>query len=209
VKMNERVETLMNEISRDDVPSHDDMFDVPLPTSRARVSARSFLSPALSNGELCSLEDALKLAVTTHASDRIRRSTRAATIVVRAAINSLQAISEYETEDYMCDPSSLFAIATWALENSEAAFFNSNTSRIWQLHNDRIFTLLVRNIAQGNETTLLRTQAREIIKAGTDAVDDLLFIDAAIANSVLRTILISPLVKMVVNTGVLNGNTIL
>jgi hypothetical protein len=143
----------------------------------------------------------------------VERNPRASTIVVRSAVQIVVAISNYEMATYLVDEASVFALATWALETTEAAFFSQRPHATWTSVNDRVFTTIVRSVAfDTKEDGLLRRQARSAFnalrgEASPSGHEDevLLYAPPDLIRSVIDAVANSSIKEVVLDAGVRGG----
>jgi len=134
-------------------------------SSDRSITPRTAMNPPISADDVASLVRALSKSL-KYVSASVERSPCASTLVVRSAVQLVVAISNYEMGSYLIDEASVFALATWALETAEAAYFRQRPHATWTSVNDRVFTTIVRSVAfDTKDDGLLRRQARSAFNA--------------------------------------------
>ena len=163
------------------------------------------MSPPLSVDDVAALDRAVSKAM-IHVSKTIERNPRASTVVSRAAVQLVVAITRYETSLFLCHEASVFALAAWSLEAAEAAFFDQNQHMSWTALNDRVLMTIVRSVAFDVKTdSLLRRQARSCFDQFTtsnDAQKVLVFAPPEVISSVIEAVGKSSIKDIVIDSGV-------
>jgi len=214
-RMNADVESLVNGLLRKrrreehaSSSSSSETSSTPTLPTDPSLTPRTAMSPSISEDDVSHLGRALSKSL-KHISARVERNPRASKIVVRAAVQLVVAISNYEMKNYLVDEESVFALATWALETAEAAFFNQRPHTTWASINDRVFTTIVRSIAfDTKEDGLLRRQARSAFNAlrgeesSSGHEEELLFSPPDLIRNVVDAVSNSSIKDVVLDAGV-------